>query len=81
MAIQQPELTGPALWRVLAEAWPDGTFGGARTLRPPPTVRPSTEPGRWTRREQMAHRRDLAAAIADWEWHPDLSEPAPPSTA
>jgi hypothetical protein len=46
-----------ALERTLAEAQPDGTFGGTRT-RPAP----------WTPDEQARHYADLEAALTGWEW-------------
>ncbi len=48
----------------LAEAIPDGTFGGTR-----PGTR--TKPRRWTREEQAAHREALLAAISTRRCHPD----------
>ncbi|MCX5202433.1 hypothetical protein OG897_13370 [Streptomyces sp. NBC_00237] len=50
----------------LAEAIPDGTFGGSR---PWPNTR--TKPRRWTREEQAAHREALLAAISARRCHPD----------
>jgi hypothetical protein len=45
------------LERTLAEAQPDGTFGGPRTPATP-----------WTPDEQARHYADLEAALNGWEW-------------
>lgn len=61
----RPDVTGPALWRLESERWPDGTFGGARRLRgteQPPLLHSNGQP----RRPDPAaaeHLAELAAAI------------------
>ncbi|MDQ0842440.1 hypothetical protein [Streptomyces sp. V1I6] len=55
------------LERLLAEAVPDGTFGGARTPQP---RRGRPQPARplWTPEQQAAHYVELAAVLDGWEW-------------
>jgi hypothetical protein len=50
-----------ALERLLAEAVPTGTFGGARPVRGDRTIR------RWTHEEQALHLSELAEAV-DEPW-------------
>lgn len=50
----------------LAEAIPDGTFGGSR-----PRAGTRNRPRRWTREEQAAHREALLAALSTRRCHPD----------
>lgn len=57
--------------RLLAEAAPDGSFGGARTARPcPQPARPV-----WTPEQQAAHRAGLEAALDGWTYKPEPARP------
>lgn len=50
--------------RLLAEAIPDGTFGGSR----PTTRHPQPTPHLWTPDQQQAHYAELDAALEGWDW-------------
>jgi hypothetical protein len=53
--------------RLLAEAIPDGTFGGARTL----TRHQPTQPARTPDPQAAEHYAELAAVLDGWEWDED----------
>ncbi|WP_412078997.1 hypothetical protein ACLF6K_37270 [Streptomyces xanthophaeus] len=53
---------------LLAEQWPDGSFGG---IRPPAArYRPCIHPD-----DQARHRADLEAALDGSEWHQPIPNP------
>lgn len=55
------------LERLLAEAVPDGTFGGARTLRRHQPKQPARQPDP----KAAEHYAELAAVLDGWDWDED----------
>ncbi|KMS79574.1 hypothetical protein ACH49_12160 [Streptomyces leeuwenhoekii] len=61
--------------RLMAEAIPTGTFGGARPASNRAVAARSAETvPRWTPEEQARHRAELDAALDGWEWDDEYAD-------
>jgi hypothetical protein len=58
--------------RLMAEAIPTGTFGGARPPKPRRPAAATAPP--WTPEQQAQHVATLLEELDGWEWHDDYAD-------